>query len=88
MWNYFLTAVFDKMIAIMRGGVDSHWKILNAACLAPSRYMDAIQDLQERICAVTEPHGDVLLWEPTEWGKLLKNGALIVSTSTPHSYIV
>ena len=70
-WNYFLIAVFDKMIAIMRGGVDSHWKILNAARLAPSTFVDAIQDLQDRIYAVTELHGDVFLREPTEWGSLL-----------------
>ena len=64
-WNYFLITVFDKMIAIMRGRVDSHWKILNATGLALSRYVDAVQDFQDRICAVTKPHGDVFLWEPS-----------------------
>ena len=45
MWNYFLIALFDMMIAIMRGGVDNHWKILNASCVAPSGFVEAIQDL-------------------------------------------
>lgn len=67
-WNYSLIAVFDKMIAIMRGGDDPQWRILNNPFLAPSTYVDAIQDLQERIYAVTAPLGDVLVWEPLEWG--------------------
>lgn len=67
-WHYFLIAVFDKTIAIMRGGVDPHWRILSNDFVVPAKYVDAIQDLQQRIYAVTAPHGDVFVWDPLEWG--------------------
>ena len=68
-WNYYIIAVFDKMIAIMRGGIDLQWRILKNGCLASSQtYVDAIHDLHERIYAVTGPRGDVYVWDPLEWG--------------------
>jgi hypothetical protein len=67
-WNYYVIAVFDKIIAIMRGGSrDVQWRILRNDYLAPSRYVDAILTTG-RIYAVTAPRGDVLVWEPTIWG--------------------
>ena len=59
--HYFLVAVFDRMIAIPHGGVDSRWEILNNAGVTPSRYVDVIQDFQKRIYTVTKPHGDIYL---------------------------
>ena len=53
-WNYYLIAVFEKFIAIMRGGSDHDWRILRNDHLPPSRYVDAILDA-ERIFAVTSP---------------------------------
>jgi hypothetical protein len=70
-WNYYVIAVFDKMIAIMRGGSrDVQWRILRNDYLAPSRYVDAILT-SGRIYAVTAPRGDVLVWDPTIWGEFL-----------------
>lgn len=70
-WRYDLIAVFDKFIAVMRGGRDVNWRILCNDFLAPSRYVDAIMD-GERIYAVTSPSGDVLVWEPTIWGEFIR----------------
>ena len=70
-WKYDLIAVFDKCIAIMRGGTDVDWRILRNEFLAPARYVDAIMDFT-RIYAVTEPKGDVLVWEPTIWGEFIR----------------
>ena len=67
-YHYFLIAVFDKMIAIMRGGVNPQWRILSNDFFAPSRFVDAIQDMQQRIYVLTEPHEDVFVWDLLEWG--------------------
>ena len=74
-WNYYVIAVFDKFIAIMRGARDQNWRILRNDFLAPSRYVDAILD-GDRICALTAPRGDLFVWEPTVWGELLVFPAL------------
>ena len=66
-WHYDLVAVFDKVVAIMRGGVDPQWKILKNNYLAPSTFVDAIM-YNQVIYAVIEPQGDVLVWDPLEWG--------------------
>ena len=70
-WNYYAIVVFEKIIAIMRGGTrDMQWRILQHDFLAPSRYVDAVL-MSERIYAVTAPTGDVLVWDPTIWGMFL-----------------
>ena len=53
----------------MLGGEETEWRILKNNFLAPSLYTDAILD-SGRIYAVTEPRGDVLVWEPLEYGKI------------------
>ncbi|KAM0908765.1 hypothetical protein ACQ4PT_015247 [Festuca glaucescens] len=67
-WHYCAIAVFDKTIAIMMGGTDSDWRILKNDFLRPSLYADAIYD-EGRIYAITEPRGDVLVWQPMEYGE-------------------
>jgi hypothetical protein len=54
----------------MMGGMDSDWRILKNDFLRPSFYADAIYD-EGRIYAVTEPRGDVLVWQPMEYGKFV-----------------
>jgi hypothetical protein len=81
-WHYCAIAVFDKTLAIMMGGMDSDWRILKNDFLRPSFYADAIYD-EGRIYAVTEPRGDVLVWQPMEYGKFVfyliyNNFALLV----------
>ena len=67
-WHYYVIVVFDKLIAIMRGGTDLNWRILPHQYLAPSLFVDAILD-GGRIYASTAPHGDVLVWQPEEYGE-------------------
>lgn len=67
-WHFNLIAVFDKVVAMLRGGRDISWTILRNDFLAPSRYVDAIMH-NARIYAVTAPRGDVLVWDPTVWSE-------------------
>ena len=85
--------MFDKIIAIMLGGRDSDWRILNNDFLRLSFYADAILD-EGRIYAVTEPRGDVLVWELLEYGKfvfylLYNHFALLVfmPSNTVHCFL-
>ena len=59
---------------ILWNGGGSDWIILRHDYLAPAKYVDAIDalpwgDADERIYAVTELQGDVLVWEPYKWGE-------------------
>ncbi|KAM0911208.1 hypothetical protein ACQ4PT_013652 [Festuca glaucescens] len=76
-WHYCAIAVFDKTIAIMMGGTDSDWRILKNDFLRLSLYADAIYD-EGRIYAVTEPRGDVLVWQPMEYGA--RSGPRVISS--------
>lgn len=69
-WHYYVIAVFDKVVAIMLGGREPDWIILKNDFLRPSFYADAILD-NDRIYAVTEPLGEVLVWEPLVYGKFV-----------------
>ena len=77
-WCYDAIAVFDKLIAIVRWPLETVWTILPHTDLRPSKYVDAVGTSEnserrtlDRIYAVTEPRGDVHVWQPFEWGKLI-----------------
>jgi hypothetical protein len=76
-WHYEAIVIFDKLIAYVDSPQDNDWVILKNYHLAPRRYVDACAirrfgDRRElyRMYAVTEPRGDVLVWEPHTWGEL------------------
>jgi hypothetical protein len=73
-WHYNAIAVFDKFIATIECPYQKDWTILRNDYLAPATYVDAFSignspECMTRIYAVTEPRGDVLLWEPSKWSK-------------------
>ena len=72
-WYYNAIAVFDKFIAIIEQPRDRDWIILLNDYLAPATYVDAFAISRlysmDSIYAVTQPRGDVLLWEPNKWSK-------------------
>jgi hypothetical protein len=71
-WQYNLVAVFDKLIAILRGGRGETWRVLRLDNLAPCKFVDALSDRWlTRIYAVTEPRGEVAVWEPQKWSKFM-----------------
>ncbi|KAM0837989.1 hypothetical protein ACQ4PT_061274 [Festuca glaucescens] len=76
-WHYCAITVFDKTIVMMMGGRDYDWRILKNDFLRPSFYADAILD-EGRIYAVTEPRGDVLVWELLEYGA--RSGPRVISS--------
>lgn len=72
-WSYDAIAVFDKVIAIIRWPRDKVWTILPHTDSRPSKCVDAVGSSSnserrtlDRIYAVTEPHGDVHVWQPFE----------------------
>lgn len=71
--EYSVMAVFDKFIAIISVPFDRDWIILRNDYLAPAKYVDALAVgflyPMERIYAVTEPRGEVLVWEPYKWSE-------------------
>ena len=73
-WHYNAIAVFDKFIATIECPYQKDWTILRNDYLAPATYVDAFSitnslEGMSRIYAVTEPRGDVLVWEPSKWSK-------------------
>jgi hypothetical protein len=76
-WHYEAIVIFDKLIAYVDSPQDNDWVILKNYHLAPRMYVDACAihrfgdrtDLF-RVYTVTEPRGDVLIWEPHTWGEL------------------
>jgi hypothetical protein len=76
-WHYEAIVIFEKLIAYVDRPQDNDWVILKNYYLAPRRYVNACAfrrfgDRTElyRVYAVTEPRGDVLVWEPHTWGEL------------------
>ena len=75
-WRYEAIAVFDKLIAFVQKPRDREWIILRNNSLAPRRYVDAVAIPNTdfwghllRIYVVTEPRGDIVVWEPYTWGE-------------------
>ena len=67
-------AVFGKFIATIDFPCDRDWIILRNDYLTPAMYVDAIAKCLisgsiDRIDAVIELRGDVLVWEPNKWSE-------------------
>jgi hypothetical protein len=76
-WHYEAIMMFDKLIAYVDRPQDNDWVILKNYHLAPRRYVDAcafrrFSDQTElyRVYTVTEPRGNILVWEPHTWVEL------------------
>ena len=62
--------MFDKAITFIRCPEDKEWTVLRDEFLRPEKYLDTVftssyySNKPQRIYAVTEPSGDMCVWEP------------------------
>ena len=62
--NYVLVAIFDKIVAVLRGS--TQWILLKNQFLYTDVYYDAIQ--YEGLVFASTTHGTVFAWDPRRFG--------------------